>query len=61
MGSIYRKTERLTDEAGQPVMDAKTGKPKQVEVGPLWIKFYRQGRPFRESTQTLDMAKPDAS
>lgn len=57
MGSIYRKTKRLLDEAGQPSMDETTGKPKQVEAGPLWIKFYRHGRPFRESTHTLDMAE----
>lgn len=57
MGSIYRKTKRLLDEAGQPSIDPKTQKPKQMEVGPLWIKFYRNGRPFRESTGTLDMAE----
>jgi integrase len=38
-------------------MNPKTRKPKQVGVGPLWIKFYRNGRPFRESTETLDMAE----
>lgn len=57
MGSIYRKTKRLLDEAGQPIIDEDTGKPKQVEVGPLWVKFYRNGRPFRESADTLDMAE----
>jgi integrase len=57
MGSLYRKTKRLLDSTGQPIIDEETGKPKQVEVGPLWIKFYRNGRPFRESTGTLDMAE----
>ncbi len=57
MGSIYRKTERLLDEAGQPIIDETTGKAKQKEVGPYWIKFYRNGRPFRQSTETFDMAE----
>jgi integrase len=55
MGSIYRKTERVADKAtGEPIIDPSTGKPSQVEVGPYWIKYYRNGRPFRESTGTLD-------
>jgi hypothetical protein len=28
-----------------------------VEIGPYWIKYYRHGRPFRESTGTLDRAE----
>jgi integrase len=55
MGSIYRRTELLLDEqVGQPVCDPRTGKPKRIEIGPYWIKYYRHGRPFRESTGTLD-------
>ncbi len=42
MGSIYRRT----------VVDEESG--KRVEIGPFWIKYYRNGRPFRESTATLD-------
>jgi hypothetical protein len=54
MGSIYRRTEIVTDAAtGKPMLDGN-GKTKRVEVGPLWIKYYRNGRPFRESTGTLD-------
>jgi integrase len=55
MGSIYRRTENVIDEqTGLPELDAKTGKPKKAEIGPYWIKYYRNGRPFRESTGTLD-------
>jgi integrase len=55
MGSIYRKTERVTDNAtGEPALDPSTGKPRRIDVGPYWIKYYRNGRPFRESTGTLD-------
>jgi len=58
MGSIYRKKERVIDEAtGEPIIDPATGKARQVEVGPYWIKYYRSGRPFRESTGTLDRAE----
>src|SRR5215472_7837632 len=53
MGMIYRRTESVFDEAGQPVLDSH-GKPKRLEVGPFWIKYYRNGRPFRESARTLD-------
>ncbi len=42
MGSIYRRT----------VEDQESG--KRVAIGPFWIKYYRNGRPFRESTATLD-------
>ncbi len=42
MGSIYRRT----------VVDEESG--KRVEIGPFWIKYYRNGRPFRESAKTLD-------
>ncbi len=42
MGSIYRRT----------VVDEESG--KRVAIGPFWIKYYRNGRPFRESTATLD-------
>ncbi|MDA2910262.1 site-specific integrase [Nitrospiraceae bacterium AH_259_D15_M11_P09] len=42
MGSVYRRT----------VVDEESG--KRVEIGPFWIKYYRNGRPFRESTATLD-------
>jgi len=56
MGMIYRRTESVFDEAGQPVLDSH-GKPKRLEVGPFWIKYYRNGRPFRESARTLDRAE----
>ncbi len=42
MGSIYRKTAK----------DPGTG--RRVDIGPYWIKFYRNGRPFRESTRVFD-------
>jgi len=45
MGTIYRKTAN----------DPGTG--RRVDIGPYWIKFYRNGRPFRESTRTLDKAE----
>jgi integrase len=55
MGSIYRKTEQVIDKAtGESALDPSTGKPSRIEVGPYWIKYYRNGRPFRESTGTLD-------
>ncbi len=55
MGSIYRRTVKALDPAtGQPTIDAETGKAKWIEAGPFWIKYYRNGRPFRESTATLD-------
>ncbi len=55
MGSIYRRTVKVLDPAtGQPTIDAKTGKATWIEAGPFWIKYYRNGRPFRESTATLD-------
>ncbi len=55
MGSIYRRTVKALDPAtGQPIIDAETGKVKWIEAGPFWIKYYRNGRPFRESTATLD-------
>src|SRR6266581_1121208 len=58
MGSIYRRTEPLLDAVTQqPMIHPKTGKAKRVPVGPWWIKFYQQGRPFRESTGTLDHAE----
>ncbi len=40
MGSIYRRT----------VVDEESG--KRVEIGPFWIKYSRNGRPFRESTHS---------
>jgi hypothetical protein len=46
----------LDEQTGQPVSDSRTGKAKRVEIGPYWIKYYRHGRPFRESTGTLDKA-----
>src|SRR5215831_11236773 len=58
MGSIYRRIEKMIDdETGQPVLDPKTGKPQREEIGPYWIKLYRHGRPFRESTGTLDWSE----
>jgi hypothetical protein len=39
MGSIYRRKRKLPDGA-------------VVESGPYWIKYYRNGRPIRESTET---------
>ncbi len=55
MGSIYRRTVKALDPAtGQPTIDAETGKTTWIEAGPFWIKYYRNGRPFRESTATLD-------
>jgi len=55
MGSIYRRTVKALDPAtGQPTIDAETGKAKWIEAGPYWIKYYRNGRPFRESTATWD-------
>ncbi len=44
MGSIYRRTAK----------DPETG--RRVGIGPFWIKYYRNGRPFRESAGTLDRA-----
>ncbi len=44
MGSIYRRAQ----------VDQQTG--KRVEIGPFWIKYHRNGRPFRESAGTLDRA-----
>lgn len=58
MGSIYRKSEPILDPISRwLVLDPITGKPRRKEVGPYWIKFYRHGRPFRESTHTLDKAE----
>src|SRR5215472_2804291 len=55
MGSIYRRKEIVRDErTGEPIIDSRTGKPKREEIGPWWIKYYRDGRPFRESTGTLE-------
>ncbi len=55
MGSIYRRTVKALDPAtGQPTIDAETGKARWIEAGPFWIKYYRNGRPFRESAKTLD-------
>jgi len=42
MGMIYRRKRR----------DPVTG--ELVESGPYWAKYYRQGRPFYESTETED-------
>ncbi len=44
----------LDPATGQPTIEAETGKAKWIEAGPFWIKYYRNGRPFRESTATLD-------
>src|SRR5262245_22477631 len=55
MGSIYRRTAIVRDECtGEPIIDLHNGRPKRAEIGPYWIKYYRDGRPFRESTGTLD-------
>ncbi len=40
MGSIYRRT----------VVDEESG--KRIEIGPFWIKYHRNGRPFRESAHS---------
>ena len=42
MGMLYRRKKR----------DAVTG--LLVEQGPWWMKYYRQGKPFYESTETED-------
>jgi hypothetical protein len=42
MGMLYRRKKR--DSFTQNL----------VEFGPWWIKYYRQGRPFYESTETED-------
>jgi hypothetical protein len=42
MGMIYRRKKR----------DPATG--LLVETGPHWMKYYSEGRPIQESTQTLD-------
>ena len=42
MGMLYRRKVR----------DAVTG--ALIERGPWWMKYYRQGRPFYESTETED-------
>jgi len=55
MGSIYRRSEIVRDErTGEPVTDEHSGRIQREERGPYWIKYYRDGRPFRESTGTLD-------
>ena len=41
MGMIYRRKKR----------DSATG--LLVETGPLWMKYYREGRPIQESTGTV--------
>ena len=45
MGCLYRRKKKLTDG-------------KMIEVGPYWIKWYRNGTPFSESTHTE--SKPEA-
>ena len=40
MGMLYRRKKR----------DPVTG--KLVEGGPWWMKYYRDGRPFYESSET---------
>ncbi len=40
MGSIYRRA----------VKDPETG--RRVNIGPYWFKYYRNGRPFRESAHS---------
>ena len=42
MGMLYRRKKR----------DAVTG--LLVEQGPWWMKYYRDSRPFYESTETED-------
>ncbi|UVT20050.1 MAG: site-specific integrase [Nitrospira sp.] len=42
MGMLYRRKKR------DPITQAL------VEFGPWWMKYYRQGRPFYESTETED-------
>jgi integrase len=39
MGCIYRRKKRLSDG-------------RVVETGPYWIKYYRNGRPMSESTES---------
>src|SRR5262245_55454189 len=39
MGCLYRRTKKLPDGT-------------RVEVGPYWMKYYRNGTPFCESTHT---------
>jgi hypothetical protein len=39
MGCIYRRKKRLADGT-------------TVETGPYWIKYYRNGSPFCETTHT---------
>ncbi len=46
MGSIYRRTQK--------VVDPQKGRETREPIGPFWIKYYRHGRPFRESARTMD-------
>jgi len=45
MGMLYRRKKR----------DLATS--TLVEHGPWWLKYYRDGRPFYESTGTLDKSQ----
>ncbi len=45
MGMLYRRKKR----------DAKTG--ALIEVGPYWMKYYIEGRPFHASTKTSDWSQ----
>ncbi len=60
MGSIYRRVrERGTLEKGKRCDDSAHGKADVCPTcgahftGPFWVKYYRNGRPLRESTETF--------
>jgi hypothetical protein len=40
MGYVYRRKKKLLDGS-------------LVETGPYWIKYYRNGRPIRESSESF--------
>lgn len=48
MGSLYRRKKR----------DPKTG--ELVETGPYWMKYYDQGKPYRQSTEKFEKREAKA-
>lgn len=51
MGSIFKRKHACKDADGKPIKDAN-GKTVTMEGKTYWIKYYQDGRPFRESTES---------
>lgn len=51
MGSIFKRKHACKDADGKPIK-AANGKTVTREGKTYWIKYYRDGKPYRESTES---------